>query len=710
MWKTRADTGGRAIIRFDLKAGSVKVTPYGLTVEEAEELDPTKEEAAAIAKAITGAELPRSMPTGVRNEPPGVDPKTLIRYQSLDGKATLFIEQRIEKDFDKVYVPWTYFTDGRWRKMEPDDGLPLYGLNKLRQSKKDIRRDGMRFRAMVHEGGSVARALWENPVEDHPWAADLRTFVHLGWAGGAHSAHRVDWRPLIQSRMSITISADNDPPGVEAVRRISELMAGRRLACILFDDRFPRGFDLKDPWPQRPEWWRGPRYIGPSIEDMSFPATWATRTVEPKGKGRPAIIIRPEFLPEWYVVSRPAVFVHRHRPHIELSKTQSNQKVRPFSDVEDTARLMLKSLESQVDRLDYNPGQLPGVVTSENQRVINTYRPSAIRPEKGDVAPWVAFLEYLIPNKTDRFHLMRWIATLVARPDVKMTFGVLLTPDTQGVGKGTLGEAILAPLVGLHNTSFPDESALIDSNFNSWRAHKRLAVCHEIYQGQSKKAYDRLKSVVTDKEFEVHRKYLEPYRLASWIHVFANSNSPAPLRMAVKDRRWLVPLVTDAKRPADYWRGFHLWLHGGGLAAIAHWAAEFVEEHGPVLSGEEAPMTAAKQDIIDASRSEGAEMAFDFAQSVAGMKGRAVVRVDEVRAWVARERELSLNDAALESPLTLRKAMKEGGLFDPVRSPDPSKSIRVVIERRSVYVMANFQIPEGATWADLRPFEKSPPM
>ena len=37
-----------------------------------------------------------------------------------------------------------------------------------------------------------------------------------------------------------------------------------------------------------------------------------------------------------------------------------------------------------------------------------------------------------------------------------MLYGLLLVSETQGVGKTTLGERILAPLVGWHNVSVPD--------------------------------------------------------------------------------------------------------------------------------------------------------------------------------------------------------------------------------------------------------------
>jgi hypothetical protein len=95
--------------------------------------------------------------------------------------------------------------------------------------------------------------------------------------------------------------------------------------------------------------------------------------------------------------------------------------------------------------------------------------------------------------------------------------------------------------VGLHNVSFPTEKQVTDSVFNSWAVHKRLAVVNEIYVGHSKKAYDNLKSYITDGRLSVEEKYQKPYDITNWVHIFACSNSLRALRLAYEDRRWFVP-------------------------------------------------------------------------------------------------------------------------------------------------------------------------
>ena len=114
----------------------------------------------------------------------------------------------------------------------------------------------------------------------------------------------------------------------------------------------------------------------------------------------------------------------------------------------------------------------------------------------------------------------------------------MLISEQTGVGKGTLGEKILAKIIGEDNVSSPEEQEIVDSSFNYWCAHKRLAIVHEIYAGQSWKAYNKLKSVITDLYITIKQKFLANYRIdnVGW-HIFACSNSMQALKMADEDRR-----------------------------------------------------------------------------------------------------------------------------------------------------------------------------
>ena len=81
---------------------------------------------------------------------------------------------------------------------------------------------------------------------------------------------------------------------------------------------------------------------------------------------------------------------------------------------------------------------------------------------------------------------------------------------------------------------------MTEGAFNTWAAHKRLVVAHEIYSGQSRKAYNLLKSVITDDVLRVSKKFVPEYEVTNHAHIVACSNSLRALGVAAEDRRWLI--------------------------------------------------------------------------------------------------------------------------------------------------------------------------
>ena len=228
----------------------------------------------------------------------------------------------------------------------------------------------------------------------------------------------------------------------------------------------------------------------------------------------------------------------------------------------------------------------------------------------------------------------------------------------------------------MHNASFPSEQMMTENKFNEWRAHKRLIVVHEIYSGHSRVTYDKLKPVVTDDNTTVDRKFMASYTIRNLAEIIAASNSLRAMYLDDDDRRWLVPRVTEQIKPHAYWVGFHAWLNSDGLAIIGWWAEEFLRTVNPVARGEHAPLTSAKQEVIEESMSEGYRIALDLGRmaikygepSENQREQSVVLAVEEVRAHVASRRNMSMDDGRLEKPLLLRKALRAAGLMEPERS------------------------------------------
>jgi Family of unknown function (DUF5906) len=266
-----------------------------------------------------------------------------------------------------------------------------------------------------------------------------------------------------------------------------------------------------------------------------------------------------------------------------------------------------------------------------------------------------------------------------SHPEIKMLYSVLLMSETQGVGKGTLGEKILAPIIGEWNVSFPSEQSIVESAFNDWMANKRLIVVHEIYAGQSSKAYNKLKSQVTDSRVHVNKKYEPAYDLDNWAHVLACSNSLKALKIAATDRRWFIPTVVEE-------------------SIINWWAGEFLKTNKLVLPGDAPPDSAAKDEMIAGAMSDGMRFVLDVGEKMMSEKEldgsviKRVVAVEEIRDQI---RDRQQHNRYLESSATIRNMLKRAGMKAPPWKAQDGRVERYWKEGRRTHVMLTWEADPG---------------
>jgi len=619
---------------------------------------PTDLESAAIKTQCANLQWPEHVSVDQIIDPPqqvkDVGEENIFEFRDEHGRI-IMLQTRHEGPEGKRYVPWTFWSDGQWRCAEPEGNLPLYNGHRISGSAT----------VFIHEGAKAARKIQRmvdgvsradrEALAKHPWADHLVGAIHVGWIGGALSPHRTDWSPIRKNGIDRAyIVADNDAPGLEAAPAIShELNIPTFL--IQFTKEFGPGFDLGDDFPEK--MFGGSErqyYIGPSFRSCQHPATWATDLM-PNGKGRPLTVLRPAFKGLWAYVEETDQFVCTAMPEIVRSADVLNKMAAAFSHTDNTARLITKNFMGRVAKLCYRPDLPSAVVTFKETSAINLHVASTIRAAPGDVAPWERFLKYMFPSARECKEVKRWVATLIARPEIRMGYSLLLVSESQGIGKTTLGSAILAPLVGEHNVAYPSEND-IGSAFNSWVANKRLAIINEIYSGSSWRAYNSLKSLITDKEIEVNKKYTPQYTAENWCHFLACSNSMRALKMEGDDRRWFYPEVTEVPMSKAEFGKFREWIEQGGLSIIRHWADNFGNY---VMPADRAPMTERKREMIEGSRSEAQGEAAAIASMVLDRDGPCGVAMKDVFAWCRSQSPNRMFDSEYE----LRKTMKDAGLL-----------------------------------------------
>ena len=635
----------------------ITIAPDG-KVKAPESYEPTEQERNAIEVDCSSVQWPQIKTlkrlADVPDQIAKANPRDVFELRNIAGDIVM-LQLRMQRKGEKSYIPFTYWDDNTWRQMEPEGPLPLWGAEQLNDHTT----------VFIHEGAKAAREMREmveaktpemkNNLAEHPWGDELRSAAHIGWIGGALSPYRTDWSMLQKAGVKRAyIVSDNDAPGVAAVPSIAFHL---RIPTfhIQFTNEWPSSFDLGDDFPKSMFKKVEERnyYVGPSFRSCLHPATWATDQI-PNPKGKPSVVLRKNFKDMWSYVEEADLFVCIEMPEIIRTEQVMNKMLASFSHTNQTSLLIVKSYTGRSAKLCYRPDIKGKIVTDSTTSAINLHTPTHIKSIAGNPEPFLEFTKYMFPNEAERHEVLRWCATLIARLETHMEYGMLLVSERQGVGKTTIGAAILAPLVGPQNVGYPTEGQIVQSEFNGWLANKRLCIINEIYSGHSWKAYNKLKSAITDREIEVNEKYQRSYTIENWCHVFACSNSMKALRIEEDDRRWFYPEVTEEKWPRSKFESFHNWLKSGGLNIIKHWGENFGDY---VQKGQPAPMTERKKELILASRTEGQQEAAELAEAINRYREPVVLSMKDIVAWVRQ----SVQGKMYDSDLEIRKAMRECG-------------------------------------------------
>ncbi len=201
--------------------------------------------------------------------------------------------------------------------------------------------------------------------------------------------------------------------------------------------------------------------------------------------------------------------------------------------------------------------------------VMNTFPGFAVTPLAGDVAPILDHIERVICNG-DRLaydYLIGWLAHLLQKPHEKPAVAVAMK-SVEGAGKGTLFRVlkyILGPLALQTNGH-----EAITGRFNSQLAN-RLLVCGDEVNLTNPQVAERLKGLISEPYFNMEGKGRDAIPVANYARLMFASNNDRMIRAGVRERRYLVLEVSDAKaQDKAYFDALNAWIDDGGPAALLH--------------------------------------------------------------------------------------------------------------------------------------------
>lgn len=249
-------------------------------------------------------------------------------------------------------------------------------------------------------------------------------------------------------------------------------------------------------------------------------------------------------------------------------------------------------------------GQL---IEEEGQALVNTYVPIITRSLPGDPTPFLRQIALMLPDPTDQYILLSYMAGVVQYPGKKFMWAPLIQ-GVKGNGKSLLGK-VLTYCVGSRYTEKPDPND-ISNKFNAWLLGKLLIIIDELYMGDRRDMENSLKRLITEDRMGIQGKGDNQATGDNRANFMLNTNYKAAIRVDDDERRYAVFYTAQQERAhldrdgmgGGYFPWLVSWLEADGYAIVNHYLRNFPipDEYNPALLSR-APRTSSTQDAITAS-------------------------------------------------------------------------------------------------------------
>jgi len=264
------------------------------------------------------------------------------------------------------------------------------------------------------------------------------------------------------------------------------------------------------------------------------------------------------------------------------------------------------------------------------------YKNTYLRPRhegSGDIAPWLAFMEHLLPARDEREWFCNWLAHKHLHPGVPGVAVVMVAVDARGpvygAGRGILRD-VIARLLGPKYVKPIDFDVFTGSSaqgiYTDWGAYATVITVNEAkdtadsgHWANRRAVYERLKELVDPRAIE--RTFLSKGKPAFTAHAFASylvfSNNRDALQIPVDDRR-VTALANGTRMAPEMAAGLQAWMQDAGNIAEL---ARFLEARD--LSGFDVyapPHTETKATMQELARSE-LDEAFEAVRATIGPRG-----------------------------------------------------------------------------------------
>jgi hypothetical protein len=294
----------------------------------------------------------------------------------------------------------------------------------------------------------------------------------------------------------------------------------------------------------------------------------------------------------------------------------------------------------------------------------NRWRNARAEAVPGDVSPWLAHAEHMIPDPIEREHVFNVMAYKRQHPNVKINHAVLHA-GRPGSGKDTLWAPFLWSIGGqsLANVTIVKNEEL--SSQWGYALESEVIVINELRQAEAKdrRALENsLKPVIAapPETLTVNRKGLHPYKALNRVFVLSFSNERAAISLPSDDRRWFVVWSHAERMTVEDANRLWGWYKAGGFAAVTGWLdARDVSAFNP---GAAPPMTEAKSIMIESAMSTAESFLVEMIRTRQGDFSRGVIGTP---FYAICDRLQGLAPSGVKVvPAALMHALREAGWVD----------------------------------------------
>lgn len=214
--------------------------------------------------------------------------------------------------------------------------------------------------------------------------------------------------------------------------------------------------------------------------------------------------------------------------------------------------------------LVYEPG-CDSMVTEDNS--LNMWKGWGCDPVEGDISPFTELLDHLVSVEPEVGPwLWQWLAYPLQNPGAKLYSAVLLHSPMQGTGKTFLGE-IVGDIYGRNFTTLSQDD--LTNNYTYVFANKQFALADEVIAAKDgRKHADRLKSLITQEQMKIEKKFEPIYFIRDTINYLFTSNHVDALYIEDADRRYCVIKVPSIALPTEFYDKVRAWRRSGGPAHL----------------------------------------------------------------------------------------------------------------------------------------------